>query len=73
MAQQSIIRLPAVKARTGLSRSSIYSFIKSGKFPAQISLGARAVGWNSTAIDNWIQECIQAGGADQAAKLPACA
>ncbi|HCN90351.1 MAG TPA: hypothetical protein DIT28_14420 [Oxalobacteraceae bacterium] len=30
MAQHAIIRLPAVKARTGLSRSTIYSFIKAG-------------------------------------------
>lgn len=61
MAQQTIIRLPDVKARTGLSRSSIYSFIKSGNFPTHVSLGARAVGWDSQAIDQWIQDRIKAG------------
>lgn len=60
MAQQ-ILRLPDVKARTGLSRSSIYSFIKSGDFPSHVSLGARAVGWDSQAVDKWIQARIQAG------------
>lgn len=54
MVQQYILRLPEVKARTGLSRSSIYNAIKAGTFPAHVSLGARAVGWFSSDIDAWI-------------------
>jgi prophage regulatory protein len=50
----TILRLPTVKARTGLSRSSIYAFVARGDFPRPISLGARAVGWNSESIDAWI-------------------
>ncbi len=65
MAQRSIIRFPEVKSRTGLSRSSIYRFIKLGIFPHHFSLGARAIGWDSQAIDKWIasriQEPIQGG------------
>lgn len=60
MSQQSIIRLPDVKARTGLSRSSIYSFIKAGKFPNHVSIGARAVGWVSSEIDDWIASRVNA-------------
>jgi prophage regulatory protein len=60
MAQQSILRLPDVKARTGLSRSSIYNAIKQGSFPNHVSLGARAVGWLSTDIEQWIASRIQA-------------
>ena len=41
----TILRLPAVKARTGLSRSTIYLRISDGRFPKPISLGGRAVGW----------------------------
>ena len=41
----SILRLPAVKASTGLSRSTIYLRIAQGVFPRPVSLGARAVGW----------------------------
>ena len=52
---QTILRLPAVKSRTGMSRSSIYNGIKEGTFPAQISLGPRAVGWLQSSIDAWIQ------------------
>jgi prophage regulatory protein len=51
---QTIERLPAVIARTGLSRSSIYSRIASGEFPRPIHLGARTVGWLSSEIDDWI-------------------
>jgi prophage regulatory protein len=49
-----ILRLPEVKARTGLSRSSIYAYIKEGKFPQHISLGERSVGWYESEIDAWV-------------------
>ena len=42
---ESILRLPAVKARTGLSRSTIYQRIREGTFPPPVNLGKRAVGW----------------------------
>lgn len=56
---QTILRLALVKQRTGLSRSSIYSGVKQGTFPAQISLGPRAVGWLESSIDQWIQSRIE--------------
>ncbi len=56
---QTILRLPAVKSRSGMSRSSIYNGIKEGTFPAQISLGPRAVGWLESSIDAWIQARIE--------------
>lgn len=37
----AILRLPAVKARTGLSRSTIYLRISEGSFPSPVSLGGR--------------------------------
>ena len=56
-----ILRLPQVKARTGLSRTSIYLRVKAGTFPAPISLGDRAVGWLDSSIDRWITERPAAG------------
>jgi prophage regulatory protein len=50
----SILRLKQVQARTGLARSTIYERIKEGGFPAQVSLGARAVGWLEADIQAWI-------------------
>jgi len=40
-----ILRLPQVKAITGLSRSTLYSRVAAKSFPKQISLGGRAAGW----------------------------
>lgn len=42
---QNILRLPAVKAAIGLSRSTIYLHISQGLLPKPICLGVRAVGW----------------------------
>ncbi|PYF99288.1 AlpA family transcriptional regulator [Thioalkalivibrio sp. ALE21] len=55
-----ILRLPTVKARTGLSRSTIYLRIAEGSFPPPIPLGGRAVGWIEEEVDNWIKERISA-------------
>lgn len=56
---QMILRLPEVKARTGLSRSSIYAGIQAGTFPKPIKLGPRAVGWPSDTVDKWIEDRIR--------------
>jgi prophage regulatory protein len=49
-----IIRLKEVMLRTGLSRSSIYSFCKQGTFPSSVKLGDRAVGWKENEINDWV-------------------
>lgn len=54
--QLSILRRKQVQARTGLSRSTIYAFIKAGLFPKSIPLGPRAVGWLESEVSNWIAE-----------------
>ena len=58
--QPTILRLPLVKARTGLSRSSIYKRISDGCFPRPVSLGGRAVGWIEVEIDDWLNHQIEA-------------
>ena len=56
----SILRLPAVKTRTGLSRSTIYLRVSQGTFPKPVSLGGRAVGWLEAEIQEWLQRRIEA-------------
>jgi prophage regulatory protein len=56
----SILRLPAVKTRTGLSRSTIYLRVSQGTFPRPVSLGGRAVGWLEEEIQEWLQRQIEA-------------
>lgn len=53
-----ILRLGHVKAKTGLSRSSIYSFIKAGSFPDRVQLGARAVGWFEHDVAAWLESRV---------------
>lgn len=55
----SILRLPAVKARVGLSRSSIYLAVSRAEFPRPVQLGARAVGWLESEIEEWIRERVK--------------
>jgi len=64
----TILRLPAVKARTGLSRSTIYLRISEGNFPRPVQLGLRAVGWLESEIDEWLDQQIQ-NRADSKSKL----
>ncbi|RTZ73182.1 MAG: AlpA family transcriptional regulator [Gammaproteobacteria bacterium] len=56
----NILRLPSVKARTGLSRSTIYLRISEGRFPKPVSLGGRAVGWIEAEINDWLDQQIKA-------------
>ena len=55
----SILRLPAVKARVGLGRSTIYLRISEGTFPPPVRLGLRAVGWVEAEVENWLVSCIE--------------
>ncbi len=50
----TILRLPAVRARTGLSKTTIYFQVSEGVFPAPVLLGQRAVGWIEAEIADWI-------------------
>jgi prophage regulatory protein len=54
-----ILRLPNVLDRTGLSRSTVYLRVTEGRFPRPVSLGARAVGWIETEVEEWIASQIE--------------
>jgi prophage regulatory protein len=56
----TILRLPAVKTSTGLSRSTIYLRVAEGTFPRPVSLGGRAVGWLEAEIQDWLRQRIEA-------------
>lgn len=60
----AIIRLPAVEARTGLSRSSIYLRMATGAFPKSVKLGSRAVGWVESEVEAWLGKRIEQSRAE---------
>jgi prophage regulatory protein len=47
------IRLPEVKERTGLGKTTLYGMVKDGEFPAPVKLAGRAVGWVESEVDQW--------------------
>ena len=49
-----LLRLREVMERTGLKRSTIYDLIKKGRFPKQVMLSERCVGWVEDKIHDWI-------------------
>jgi prophage regulatory protein len=56
----TILRRKQVEVRTGLSRSTIYAMMRDGSFPAPVALGAKAVGWLQSEVEQWIAERIRA-------------
>ena len=54
------MRLPEVKAVTGLSKTSIYELIRARSFPAPVRLGPRAVAWVKSEIREWAAVRIHA-------------
>jgi prophage regulatory protein len=61
MLPDRILRLPEVRAATGLSRSTIYARVRQGRFPAPVPLGGKAVGWLESEIGAWIQQTVAEG------------
>ncbi|MFS8035674.1 helix-turn-helix transcriptional regulator [Xanthobacter sp. AM11] len=57
-ARPALIRLEAVKVRTCLSRSTIYAYMREGRFPQPVAISERCVAWIEAEIDGWIAERI---------------
>ena len=64
---QNILRLPAVRERVSMSRSTIYQRVGEGTFPPPVKLGKRAVGWLEAEIDAWLSEQIKRSRGTRAA------
>ncbi|MBZ0129634.1 MAG: AlpA family transcriptional regulator [Rhodobacteraceae bacterium] len=52
---ERILRRPEVETRTGLSRSTIYDWMKRGEFPQPVKLGARLVAWRESDVNAWLE------------------
>jgi len=52
--KNQILRFPEVVHITGLSRSSIYIYMKEGVFPKPIKIGKRAIGWLEEDIEKYL-------------------
>jgi prophage regulatory protein len=49
-----VLRLPDVLATVGVKKSSIYKWIREGRFPAPVRLGENSVGWREADVETWL-------------------
>jgi prophage regulatory protein len=57
------LRFPAVRARTGLSRTTIWRLERQGDFPRHRRISRNAVAWAEHEVADWIRSKL--GGSSQ--------
>lgn len=55
----TFVRLPEVKAITGLSKTSIYELIRANSFPPPVRIGPRSVAWIKVEIKEWALDRVR--------------
>jgi prophage regulatory protein len=50
-----LLRFPAVRERTGLSRSTIWRLERRGEFPRHYRIAPNVVAWVEDDVTNWIE------------------
>jgi prophage regulatory protein len=53
-------RLPQLKAILNVSSSSIWAWVKQGKFPKPVKLAENTTAWNAADVEAWAQSRIAA-------------
>jgi prophage regulatory protein len=56
-----ILRLPETRRVTGVSRTTLYDWMKAGRFPQAVKLGPRSIGWRESDINDWLSSREQVG------------
>lgn len=54
-----IYRLQQVMDATGFGRAWIYELMSKGEFPKARKIGARAVGWDSLEVEQWVTDRLE--------------
>ena len=52
--KERLMRLPEVLRLVGVSRSTLYRWVKAGRFPPPVLLGPRAVAWWASQVYEWM-------------------
>ncbi|MDO7843426.1 helix-turn-helix transcriptional regulator [Sphingomonas immobilis] len=66
--RDSLVRLPEVRRRTGLSTATIYRKMKGGEFPPKVQLSANVVAWYESDVGRWVANPM--GWEDAAQAVP---
>jgi prophage regulatory protein len=54
--RDNLVRLAEVRARTGLSRTTIYRRMNAGTFPQAQPISAGLIAWYQSDIDAWVAD-----------------
>jgi prophage regulatory protein len=60
----SVLRLPAVRAKTQLPTSTIYAMTAAGRFPKPIALSVNTRGWIEAEVEEFLRARIAERDAD---------
>lgn len=52
--EDRLVRLPELKRRTGLSRSSIYRRMEDGRFPSTVPMSGNVAAWRESEVAEWL-------------------
>ncbi len=61
-----VLRIIDVIEAVGVKKSTIYQWVKDGKFPSPLRLGTRSVGWRQSDVESWLAACERARSASNA-------
>lgn len=56
MTSHRLLRLNQVLDKTGLKRSQVYAYMRTGDFPRSIKIGPSSVAWLESEIEEWINQ-----------------
>ncbi|EDS7122081.1 AlpA family transcriptional regulator [Salmonella enterica subsp. enterica] len=56
MTSHRLLRLAQVLDKTGLKRSQVYTYMRTGVFPKSIKIGPSSVAWLESEIEEWINQ-----------------
>lgn len=60
--KERLLRLPAVLDRVGYKRSRFLDLVRLGVFPRPVKLGARAVAWPESVVDDLVSRLASGQG-----------
>ncbi len=58
--QQLFFRVADLHAQLGISRATIWAWVKQGKFPKPIKLGENVTAWPAADVEAWAASRIEA-------------
>lgn len=62
MIDDRLLRRDEVESRCGITRSTLYRWMRAGRFPEPLRVGPCAVRWPASEIEEWLAERPRATG-----------